>query len=130
MTSKGHMLIVDDDPVVGHILGSILRNSGYEVSSVKGLAECFARLNILKQSNTQPVMFWFDMNLEDGTGTELATQVRRDPDYANTPIVFLSASTRQEAVKKTPALENERFLEKPFTPDMALAMLAEVMGTS
>ncbi len=123
------LLIVDDDPVVRHLLGAMLQSSGHNVASCESGAEAIAKLDELEASGTLPALVFLDLQLNDMPGTEVLARIRNVAQGHHVPTVMLSANQKEEILRDHPAAESaDGFLEKPFPPEKLQAILAELLG--
>jgi CheY-like chemotaxis protein len=60
-----------------------------------------------------PAVVLLDLNLPAVTGFEVLKWMRQHPDYAATPVVVLSSSTREDDRQKARELGANQFVEKP-----------------
>lgn len=100
-------LIADDDPIVRHILGAILKNAGFEVELAENGARCIATLD----SSAPFDVIFLDMMLGDMTGMDVLGKIRPG---VSAPVVMISAHQRDEALKMVGETKPSAFLEKPF----------------
>jgi DNA-binding NtrC family response regulator len=114
---RQRILVVDDEVSVTGAMEMILSERGYSVGTARSVAEALARLK------GRPFdLAFLDLQLPDGTGIDLLTQVKADvPDIE---VVLMTAhgslDITIEAIKRGAFY----YLEKPFTPNQVL-MLAE-----
>jgi two-component system nitrogen regulation response regulator NtrX len=114
------VLIVDDEPNIRRMLGSLLRAEGYrtrEAGSGKGaLAEVMG---------DEPDAVLMDLYMEDGTGLDaLPKLLEAAPGL---PVVMMSGrASLSDAVKAT-RLGAFHFIEKPLSPEAVLLTLASAL---
>jgi len=101
-----HLLLVEDEPVLGDTLQRSIRKIGHDCVWVKRLSEARA---VLKRSTFD---FWvLDRNLPDGDGIELLGEPARN----QTMVLVLSAkSSAEEKVEGLQAGADD-YLQKPFS---------------
>jgi DNA-binding NarL/FixJ family response regulator len=105
------LLLVDDHPVVTAGLVAVLgSDAGVEIV---GVADSVARAAEMA-STTKPEVLLVDFQLEDGTGAEVARNVRNlHPDVA---IVFITADTSQDNLMAAIDAGASGFLPKSTPP--------------
>ncbi|HSR13566.1 MAG TPA: sigma 54-interacting transcriptional regulator [Thermodesulfobacteriota bacterium] len=83
---RGDILIVDDDLSALQTLGALLTREGYEVRSAPTgqTALTFAR-------EDPPELVLLDIRLPDMDGFEVCGELKREPQTANIPVIFISA---------------------------------------
>lgn len=122
------LLIVDDDPVVRHLLGAMLQSSGREISSCASGAEAIAKIEELEGSGNVPALIFLDLQLNDMPGTEVLGRIR-SVQGARIPTVMLSASQKEEILRDHPEAEDaDGFLSKPFEPEKLQEILSSLLG--
>lgn len=101
-----HALIVEDDGTSRHVLGRLLRLSGYDISCAATISEAQAKLG------DRPQWLILDLTLPDGKGIDLLQQVRSN----NLPIkVAITTGTTDEAMlSDVLQLHPDAIFHKPF----------------
>jgi DNA-binding response OmpR family regulator len=103
---RPQLLLVEDDRSLGDTLKDRLIREGYEVERRETLAEA---LSTVQQRSFD--LFIFDIGLPDGSGFDLAQQVRA---ISSSPFVFLTAQSGAEQRLYGYELGAEEFIPKPF----------------
>ena len=109
-------IIVDDDPLVRHVLRDLL-DASTEVRVV-GEAESVAQARVLATQHAPQVVF-LDVNLPDGSGFELL------PDLSGEASVVFVTSAEEYAVHAFDC-EAADYLLKPVSPERLQRALARV----
>ena len=123
------LLIADDDPVVRHLLGAILRGAGYQVATTESGTETISLLQARAESGTLPSLVLLDLQLVDMAGTEVLAKAREIAREPRLPVVLLSANKKEEILRDHPAASDaDGFLEKPFPPDTVLSLIEELLA--
>jgi DNA-binding response OmpR family regulator len=100
------ILLVEDDRSLGATLRDRLRKEGYDVIWSE------TKKDSLAQHNKNPFdLYIFDVGLPDGTGFELAQEIRRSGER---PFLFLTAQGDAESRLKGYDLGAEEYIPKPF----------------
>jgi CheY-like chemotaxis protein len=63
----------------------------------------------------RPDLVLLEAMIADPDGFEVCQRVRQDPDLKHTPIIFVSAMTREIDVDKAMALGAAAYIKKPFS---------------
>jgi CheY-like chemotaxis protein len=117
--NKRKILIVDDDPELSRLLAVILdRMGGCEVreenesGSALGAAKSF-----------RPHLIVLDMKMPGKDGTAVCAEIGRDPELANTPILFVTGiiSSAESGFR-----DGFRYLPKPIDPMVLLDTVANL----
>lgn len=116
------ILVVEDDPSVRGLLGTLLAAEGYQVSAaadgVAGLAEAAAH---------PPALVLLDVVMPDLGGLGVLEELAGDPALAGLPVFVVSGR-----VDQLPQLRDrigaDRVFAKPFDVDRLLRRVAEETG--
>ena len=71
MAQGKQILIADDDPVVRHLLSSVLSAAGHTVETAESGSRCIEMLREKAASNTLPDLLFLDLQLADMAGAEV-----------------------------------------------------------
>jgi CheY-like chemotaxis protein len=116
------ILIVDDDELILIALGELLRPQGYEVHTVARPAEALERLE-----REEFDLLLLDVIMPEMDGFELCRKIRQKEIQKDTPIIFLTAKSREEDREKGLEAGANLFLSKPISPDRLLALIAQAL---
>ena len=106
------LLCADDEPDLRTILELALSiDPGLDVEIVSSGAELLARA-----SQTRYDAFVLDGMMPGLDGYETCRRLKDDPATAAIPVVFLTAKTQQEEMRRAIALGATACLPKPFDP--------------
>lgn len=106
MSSKGKILVVDDDRLVLATLTHGLAQAGYEVIDADNGDDA-----ILLAREHRPELALLDIRMEGMSGFDVAAYLR---EYLQVPFMFLSAFADEETVAKVKALGAVAYLVKPL----------------
>jgi CheY-like chemotaxis protein len=114
------ILIVEDDPAIGDMLGEVVAEvPGWRAAIARNAKEALA---VLRRVTAD--VFLFDVNLPGPSGPELLAWLKGEPDKAGVPAVLMSAAGRgPQVVAALQRGEAMAFLQKPFDLDELLAVL-------
>ncbi len=101
------ILVVDDDPDILEALSDILLAEGFAVRRARNGQEALARL-----SPNPPDLILLDLMMPVMDGFEFSQQMRKRPEWANVPIVVLSAD--RNVGSKAREIGAASHLAKPF----------------
>ena len=116
------ILVVDDDELVRIALNELLKPEGYGVHLVAGGAEALEKLD---QNGYDLLML--DIIMPEMDGFELCRKIREREDYRETPIVFLTAKSRDEDRDEGIEAGANLFLSKPISPDKLLQIVSDTI---
>jgi two-component system alkaline phosphatase synthesis response regulator PhoP len=112
MESKGKtILIADDEPDILEIISYNLRNEGYETITAKDGNEALQKASILK-----PDLIVLDVMMPNKNGMEVCKQLRTQPAFQNTLIIFLTALSDELSQVKGLEFGADDYLSKPVSP--------------
>ena len=102
------IMVVEDEGLVALGIKEELESLGYEVTAVASSAD----VAINKALSTEPDLVLMDIHLKGGTdGIEAARQLKQ---ALNIPVVFLTAYSDKETLKRAISTEPFAYLIKPF----------------
>jgi two-component system chemotaxis response regulator CheY len=106
------VLVVDDSPTIRDITAATLRAANYDVLEANHGIE---GLEVLK---AEPVdMIISDLNMYNMGGFEFVYRVREMPDFAYTPILFLTTEDSEEFKQLGREVGATGWMVKPFEPN-------------
>ncbi len=121
-STRGRVLIVEDDEALARVIADNLRFAGYEVEST-GDGDKAAPL----QRTFQPDLVLLDLNLPNRDGFELCSLLRQK---GQTPVVILSVRNQKLDKLRGLALGADDYLTKPFDLEELLARIQTVLRRS
>jgi diguanylate cyclase (GGDEF)-like protein len=105
---EARVLIVEDDPLALATLSQLFRERSIEVT---GLSDPDRFWQVLTATN--PDLLLLDLQMPHFNGIELCRVTRQDPDYADLPIVFVSAHNEPATISAVFAAGADDFIPKP-----------------
>ncbi|MGB2951767.1 MAG: response regulator [Gaiellaceae bacterium] len=113
------VLICDNEPALRALARAALSEGGYTIVEARDGDEALE----LARSN-QPDLIVLDMMMPGRTGLDVLAELRREPAFADTPVVMLTARTQAADREAAARAGADVFLGKPFSP-LELASLVE-----
>jgi DNA-binding response OmpR family regulator len=120
---RTRILCVDDDTDACELIEFYLGDVGYEVVIAKGVADS---LLLIKKVHFD--LYLIDEILRDGTGTELAHQIRAFD--STTPLVFHSASASARDIRRGLDAGAQTYITKPSDPDEVIEIIKTLIAES
>jgi len=108
-TSAARVLVVDDDPDIREVVGTMLESVGLTVETVES-AEA-ALTSVSRDAFDLVVLDW---NLPGMTGIDLCRQFRREARFAALPVLFLTAHSSSKDIVEAFASGADDYVVKPF----------------
>ena len=103
------ILVADDRPTGRELVRTVLENSGYTVIEASDGLEA---LRCARE--TRPDLIILDIHMPGRDGFQVIEELRRDPAFAPTPIVALTASAMQGDRERALASGFTGYLTKPI----------------
>lgn len=107
--SIAKVMVVDDDPVTLKTLTALLQPWGLQVTTLHHPERFWQVLKI-----TEPDLLLLDIQMPKFNGIELCRVVRQDCQYADLPIVVVTAHTDIDSIQQALAAGADDFLCKPI----------------
>lgn len=117
------ILLVEDDKLLGHAVGTLMKENGYEVKLAGTKLEAEQILNYAMkhvEPGNELRMAVIDINLPDGSGFDLCAKIRK---CSMIPILFLTANDEEESIVKGLDLGADDYIVKPFRKSELLSRM-------
>ena len=111
------VLIADDDPVVRHLLSSVLVAAGFQVLLAETGVACLEKIEECEKTHAPLSLVFLDLQLSDMSGADVLQKIRKRPSPRRLPVIILSANSEEEVRQQFPSLDADMYLEKPFPPE-------------
>ncbi|GAC1327892.1 MAG: response regulator transcription factor [Chloroflexota bacterium] len=119
MTSKGQILIVDDEPGIIRLIAMYLEREGYKTVNARTGSEA---LEIVVDK--APALVILDIMLPDIDGWEVCREIRRTSDV---PIIMLTAREGDEDKIVGLEIGADDYITKPFVPRELVARVKAIL---
>lgn len=116
-----HVLVVDDDPVAGGIMGLRLEELGFEVSSVESGEEALEKLGGLK-----PDIVLLDVSMPGIGGLEVLDRIRTW--RMDAAVIITTAYGTEEIVADALRRGADDYVGKPIEPEALAAVLERIIA--
>ncbi len=110
------ILMVDDNPKNLQLLGSTLRNEGYQLEFATSGPTALAWVE-----KKQFDLILLDIMMPDMSGFEVCSQLRKNKKMDDVPVIFLTAKTEKESIVQGFKLGAQDYITKPFDTSELLA---------
>jgi two-component system chemotaxis response regulator CheY len=124
--SKPRILVADDDPVIRHLVSSIVKSEGYEVVAAADGREAFRIL----QTDTNFKGAIFDVMMPYIEGIDIVRHMRTEKRFMRIPAMIMTSEQDINLVGKTFVAGATLFLLKPFSPIQLKNMLHMLVSQS
>jgi len=111
MNAKRHVLVIDDDAVVGRSFDRVLTEKGYEVDTALNGEDALKDI----EAHNYDVVFT-DIKMPGMDGIEVAQRIKERCPW--TPVVVITGYGTEENEARASVLGVSGFVRKPLTPEM------------
>jgi two-component system sensor histidine kinase/response regulator len=108
-TSKGNIIVVDDQPANLKLMGDMLQQQGYIVRSFPR-----GRMALAAAGAHPPDLILLDINMPEMDGFEVCERLKADKALAPIPVIFLSALNETEDKVRAFRSGGVDYITKPF----------------
>lgn len=116
------ILSIDDEPTYHKMVLRALQPAGHEVQTASNGAE-----GLRLAQTFRPDLIITDVMMPDLTGYDVTRRLRRDPQFAHTPIVVLTSQAELEDKIKSFEAGADDHMTKPFEPAELAARVAVLL---
>jgi len=120
MRQNPSVLIIDDEPDICFLLGSMLKRKNIETAFANTLSEGFEKLRELK-----PDLLFLDLNLTDGSGLDAIPRIKKE--FPATKIIIISAYDGSKERHTAEEAGASFFIGKPFDRKKVFGALDKVL---
>jgi CheY-like chemotaxis protein len=118
MEDLGTVLIVDDSPSSLQVLGELLGHAGYKVRSALS-----GEIALHSIEFCLPDLVLLDVRLPGIDGYETCRRLYADDRTHDIPVIFVSALSEPEDIRKAYGAGGVDFVTKPFPAEQVLALV-------
>ena len=110
------ILVVEDSEVIRDEVADILRMEDFEVAMASNGYE-----GLVQTKNEKPDLIISDIMMPEMDGYQFVTELKKNPETENIPIIFLSAKSQNEDIRKGMNLGVDDYITKPIHPNDLIA---------
>ena len=119
------ILIADDDPVIRHLVESVVKQQGYTPVTLSDGREAFSRL----RTDADFKVAILDMSMPYLQGIDLIRYMQTEKRLMRIPVLLITAEQDIKLLADSLSAGATAFLPKPFTPDRLRAALSMLLAT-
>ena len=120
------ILVIDDEPEITEIIDTFLTEFGFKVETINSSMEA-----VNKAQQFKPEIVLLDIMMPGMDGYDICAQLKKDPQFAKTPIIFLTGKDRNDDMGRSFKSGGDMFIKKPFSCERLLEIINIVlMSTS
>ena len=112
-STRGRVLIADDDPIIRTVLMSIVTNEGFDAVQVTDGREAFRLL----QTDSRFAGALFDLRMPGLNGIDLVSHMQTEKRLQRIPVMLITADTDARILSDVFSAGAAAYLPKPFTRD-------------
>ncbi len=116
---RTRILAVDDDPQILRFLQRALREAGYQLTVTDDAAEAPGLVEL-----EEPDLVLLDLFLPGTSGFDVLKQIR---EFSGVPVIFLTASDKEEDAVRALEAGADDYMTKPFSPSELVARMAAAL---
>ena len=120
---SARILCIEDNPQNMRLVRKILTVAGYDVIEA---ADGYSGMETAQRE--MPRLILMDVNLPDIDGLEAAGILRKNPQFASTPIIALTANAMHGDRERCLAAGCDGYIPKPITKTELLNTVAHFIG--
>lgn len=120
----GHVLVVDDSPIVRQMVSNALTKAGFQTLQA---ADGMEALETAMRTPDLAVIVC-DVNMPRMNGVELVEELQRKGNKV--PVVMLTTEGQPELIKRAKAAGAKGWLVKPFKADLLLLAIKKLVAGS
>ncbi len=106
---SGHVLVVDDDPILRGIAQATLQDVGLLVSEAEDGAAA-----LISAADLQPDIILMDVMMPNMNGFDATCALRKIPEFATVPIMIMTALEDMESINRAYEVGATDFITKPI----------------
>ncbi len=109
LKSDKTILIIDDDLGINKMLAFVFQAKGFKVQCAESGQRA---MEILEEFAPEAIIL--DVSMPDMDGLEVCEKIKKDVNFKNIPIIFLSALPSDKYKERALSLGAFAYIEKPF----------------
>lgn len=119
---KQTIFVLEDDTDISRLVQHNLEAAGFVARIFVATAAV-----LVDAERKAPDLFLLDIMVPEGDGLDLCRRIRRNPELASTPVIFLTARTSESDRVLGLELGADDYITKPFSPRELIARVKAVL---
>ena len=120
------ILFVDDSALMRRSMVKMANDSGFKTLEAENGAEALVRIRKYGPAIDLVVLDW---NMPVMDGIEVLEKIKADKEHADIPVLMATADGVEEDVIRAIQAGAAGYLVKPFTPELLIKKISEILGT-
>ncbi|MCA9404928.1 MAG: response regulator [Candidatus Omnitrophica bacterium] len=117
------ILVIDDDHEICNLLVQRLKANNFHVATASTILESFQQL-----SQEVPDVIILDFMLPGILGTTFSEDLKKDTQYQEIPIIFVSGQSEEEIKKMDANVRFDAYIRKPFEAQDLIQTIHKVLS--
>lgn len=117
------LLIVDDLPENLQMLGNTLREQGFQIAFATN-----GKQALVIAASKKPDLILLDMSMPEMDGLTVCKKLKENPITKNIPVIFLTARTESESIRKALSAGAVDYIVKPFNTSELINRVVTQLG--
>ncbi|MEA1979666.1 MAG: response regulator [candidate division Zixibacteria bacterium] len=122
-SSKGKILVIDDDKMMASVVENVLSNEGYQIYTATDGQD-----GLEKATELKPDLIFMDINMPDMDGYETTMKLKSVNELESTPVIFISGLNPESEANKVFMTGGVSMITKPFTNSQLIDVVKLAMG--
>lgn len=118
------ILIVDDETNIVLSLEFLMKQAGYRVRTAEDGEQALQALE-----EQLPDLVLLDVMMPRKDGFEVCQQIRQNPDWADLPVIMLTAKGRDVEREKGLAMGADDYITKPFSTQEVVETVQSILNS-
>ncbi len=119
------IMSIDDSKNMRILLRFLLENEGYDVVEAIHGQEALSKI-----INTKIDLFIVDINMPVMGGIEFIKNIKKIPDYQDTPIIIITTDNEENKISEGLLLGANSVIMKPFDIEKVLSLLKVLLNST
>ncbi|MBD3332742.1 response regulator [candidate division GN15 bacterium] len=120
--NQARVMVVDDEPEITEIVETFLTDAGYTVMVENSSAQAVEKAKAFK-----PDVILLDIMMPGVDGYDVCQQLKQTPEFAGTPIIFLTGKDRNDDMGRSFKSGGDMFIKKPFSCERLMEIINIVL---
>jgi CheY-like chemotaxis protein len=122
-----NILLIDDDEDDHEIFLTAVQSISSSVTC-RALYNAKEALELLKENKLNPEVIFLDLNMPVMNGQQFLTEIKKDKELKNIPVIIFSTSSHQPTIELMKELGAHDFITKPERYDSLIALLTPIIS--
>lgn len=119
-----HVLIADDDPVLGQLLSAAFRKEGWQSSIARDAMQSV----MFAMRQPQPDVILLDLSMPAGTGLDVLKKLKLNVRTADIPVIVITGTEAPDLPARATEMGAVAFIAKPLDPAALIARVKEALA--